>query len=127
MQQMKIKLLLTSALILALSACASVGQPIDLGKVQAFEKGETTKTDVRDSLGSPASSGITSDGETFFIYTFARSRVKASTFIPIAGAFMGGANTDVQTLQLWFDEADVLKNYEFNETTQDVRSGFTSR
>lgn len=94
--------------------------------MQKLEKGESSKQDVRDLLGSPATSGITSDGETFFVYTFARSRVKASTFIPIAGAFMGGANTDVQTLQIWFDEQEIMKNYEFNETTQDVRSGFTS-
>jgi len=112
--------------MLLVIGCASAGRPIDMTAVQQFEKGVTTQQEVRSSMGAPISTGITSEGETFFLYTFARSQVKASSFIPIAGAFLGGTDTDIQTLQIWFDEDGIMKNYTFNETTQDIRSGVNS-
>ncbi|PYE31144.1 outer membrane protein assembly factor BamE (lipoprotein component of BamABCDE complex) [Idiomarina fontislapidosi] len=111
---------------LLISGCASSGTPIDLSAVEQMQKGITTKNQVRSELGSPTSAGITSEGESYFMYVFSRTQVKGESFIPIVGAFVGGATSDIQTLQMWFTEDGVLKNYQFNETTQDVSNGFSS-
>lgn len=117
----------TSVVIaLIIGGCASAGKPINVNKLKQMEKGVTTKQQVRSALGSPSSAGITSEGESYFMYVFARTQIKGESFIPFVGAFVGGSTSDVQTLQMWFTEDGVLKNYQFNETTQDVSSGLSS-
>lgn len=112
--------------IVFLGGCASSGTPINLAAVKQMEKGVTTQDQVKNQLGSPTSAGITSEGESYFMYVFSRTQVKGESFIPIVGAFVGGSTSDIQTLQMWFTEGGVLKNYQFNETTQDVSSGLSS-
>lgn len=110
-------------LALSIVACASVGVQVDSAKVEEIEKGVTTEQEIKETFGNPSSSGITSDGELFYMYTFARSTTNAATFIPVVGLFAGGSNTDMETLQIWFDTEQRVREYHFNKSNMETRLG----
>lgn len=117
----------TLVLLAIISGCASAGRPIDLAALQKLEKGISTQNDVRAAMGAPMSAGIIPDGKSYFMYIFSRSQIKAESMIPIVGLFAGGSKTDIQTLQIWFDENGVMENYLFNESQQDISQGLLSQ
>lgn len=116
-------LTLILAALLLLAGCASAGTQIDATQVSKIEKGVTNQQDIRDMFGSPYSSGITADGETFYIYTFARTTTKGATFIPVVGLFAGGSDTQIETLQIWFDKENKVSQFNFSQSNQEVRLG----
>lgn len=120
------KWLIITVAVLVIGGCASAGKPIDVNALKQMEEGVTTKEQVRSALGAPASAGITSDGESYFMYLFTKTQIKGESFIPFVGAFVGGSTSDIQTLQMWFTEDGLLKNYQFNQTKQDVSTGLSS-
>ncbi|RUO28768.1 hypothetical protein CWE12_10665 [Aliidiomarina sedimenti] len=109
--------------IIWLTGCASAGVQIDPAQIQDIEKGVTTEQEVKNMFGSPNSSGITAEGELFYVYTFARSTTNAATFIPVVGLFAGGSNTDIEMLQIWFDSERKVKEYHFNKSNMETRLG----
>ena len=106
-----------------MAGCASYGNEIDQSQVEIIVKGETTETEVRSMLGSPMSVGISSEGKKYYMYVYTRSQVKASSFIPVVGLVAGGADTNTQTLQVWFDESGVVSSYAYNNTDQEIKTG----
>ena len=109
--------LLLIALVVFLSACATYGNKIDTNYANSIQEGVTTEKEVVSKLGAPFSKGVTPDGDRFYLYTYTHAQTKASTFIPIVGAFAGGANTQTQTLQIWFTKEGVVKSHSFNDTS----------
>ena len=109
--------------IILLTGCASAGIQIDGTRVQDIEKGQTTEQEIKSMFGNPNSSGISSNGELFFVYTFVRSTTNAATFIPVVGLFAGGANTELEMLQIWFDEERKVKEFHFNKSNTETRLG----
>lgn len=59
-----------------------------------FRKGVTTESEVVRSLGSPHSIATSSDGARVLTYTWAHSRVKGTTLIPIVQLFASGAKME---------------------------------
>ena len=94
--------LVVLGLAAALSSCASAGTKIDPNAVAAFVKGKTTVAQAEDALGEPNGTSSAQDGSTILVYTYTHSSVHASTFIPIVGAFVGGADTKSQSVVLRF-------------------------
>jgi hypothetical protein len=84
------KRVLWAGLTLAVGACASAGTKVDPDTVASFVKGRTTVAEAEAALGEPNATSTKSDGSTVLVYTYARSSVRASTFIPLVGAFVGG-------------------------------------
>jgi len=122
------KLLITTLLaLMVLTGCASSGNRIDGNYVGKIKTGETTEQEVRANLGSPMAASIMQDGSKMIIYSFARTELKASTFIPIVGLFAGGANTETETLQVWFDSNGVVTSHSFNQGNIDSSSGLTAK
>jgi len=107
--------------------CASYGKKIDLSSVDKIQKGVTTEAQVKAMLGNPMSVGITAEGKKFMMYMYTQSQTKASTFIPIVGAFVGGADTQTQTLQIWVDENDVVTTYTYNTSNSELNTGLLSQ
>lgn len=72
-------------------------------------KGKTTKQEVLRLLGAPT--GKTDMGEQgeMWRYTYSRTNVRASTFIPIVGAFAGGVDTHTHDMSIGFDTNGVVK------------------
>jgi len=87
---------------LVLTGCASSGTKVDPNTVATFIKGRTTVADAEAALGEPNGTSTAQDGSTTLIYTYARTSVRASTFIPYVGAFVGGADSKTQSTILSF-------------------------
>ncbi|MFD1009085.1 outer membrane protein assembly factor BamE domain-containing protein [Oceanisphaera ostreae] len=117
------KFLASCILCAFLVGCASYGGKIDANAVSQIEKGKTTEAQVYALLGNPMSVGISSEGKKFLMYMYTESQVKASTFIPIVGAFVGGADTNSQTLQVWIDEQGLVSSYAYNNSQTELKTG----
>ena len=93
--------------VIMLAGCASYGKKINLEAVQKIEQGTTTEQEVYALLGKPMSSSITPDGKKFLMYMHIKSQAKASSFIPVVGAFAGGADTQSDQVQIWIENGVV--------------------
>lgn len=85
---------------LFLTACGATGVQVKPTQLTSFKKGETTEAEVVSKLGNPTSQTITSDGNTTVMYSYMAYQARPVTFIPIVGAFAGGA--DVQSSFVMF-------------------------
>ena len=98
------------ALLLSLASCVSVGRKLDQASVEKIKKGETTKEQVLKLIGSPEQVTTLYTGDTVWSYHFFRATAKAVNFVPVVGAFTGGANTQNQMLSLTFGSDGIVKN-----------------
>ncbi len=112
--------------LLALTSCMSMGTKVDQDKLARFEKGKTTYTEVIQQLGKPTQSTINSDGSRMVVYTYMQSQMRAANFIPIVGAFTGGADTENTSVTLNFDKDSVLTNYSATQGSSSMGTGLTS-
>lgn len=112
--------------VLSLSACMSMGKKVDQEKVSQFVKGRTTYTEVVQQLGKPTQSTINSDGSRTAMYIYMQSQANAASFIPIVGAFMGGAESENTTVTLNFDKRSILTNYSASEGGSSMGTGIAS-
>ncbi len=120
------KALLPIALAILLTGCASHGSKINTDYATSMVKGETTQADALKHLGKPVSTAKNSSGDTILTYLYVKSKAKASTFIPIAGAFMGGANTETSYLIATFDRDGILKDWSYTESSTETNTGLTA-
>jgi hypothetical protein len=90
------------SVVLLVAGCASAGTKVDPNTVASFVKGQTTVAEAEQALGEPNGSATKPDGSTALVYSYARTSVRASTFIPIVGAFVGGADSKTQSVVLRF-------------------------
>ena len=115
---MKILVLVCVASILA--GCVSVGRKIDPAKVDRIQKGVTTHAQVVQLLGSPDNLTSQSAGYRTLTYHYIRATPKGESFIPIAGAFMGGANVQQQMVIVHIGPdglvSDVITSYGATES-----------
>lgn len=118
--------LLLVLMSLALSACMSMGTKVDQEKVSQFVKGKTTYSEVIQQLGKPSSSTINDDGSRTIMYMYVQSQAKASSFIPIVGAFVGGADSESTTVTMNFDKKSLLVSYTASEGGMNVGTGYVS-
>lgn len=108
---------------LALSACASTGRQVSQAQLSDFKKGETTIDEVVAKLGTPTTTTLSSDGTRSLSYVFSQTQVHAATFIPIVGAFAGGADSQVNVTTLVFNSDGKLKEFSATESQQTFNMG----
>lgn len=108
-----------------LCGCASSGRRFDTQAAAQIQKGTTTKAQVQQLVGLPQQIGKDSDGNETWSYLYSRSTTKGSTFIPIAGAFMGGANVQNQSLVVKFgpDGVVTFTDLSFGGMSTDMDAG----
>jgi outer membrane protein assembly factor BamE (lipoprotein component of BamABCDE complex) len=105
------KRILTLALMLGLVAgCASVGRKLDQSAVDRIKKGETTRDEVLKSLGSPDQIIRMGNGDVTFQYMYIRATARPESYIPVVGAFAGGANVQNQMLTVTFGPDGIVKD-----------------
>lgn len=115
--------ILTAAL---LTGCASVGNNFDESKVSQIKKGETTENELLQMFGGPQNRSVTSEGQTILTWMYTESSVKGESFIPYAGAFVGGTRSKSKTLNVVLQDGKVQSyaasggGTESRGTTQDV-------
>ncbi len=107
--------------VFAVAGCASAGTKADPNIVASFVRGQTTVADAEAALGEPNASTTASDGSTVLVYTYARSSVRAATFIPLVGGFVGGADTKTQSAVLRFGSDG--KYIDFTTSTGNIGTG----
>lgn len=109
---MKKASLIVTILIFTISlvGCATVGRKLDPAAVEKIEKGKTTRQEVIELIGSPDQMTRDGDGNVTFSYMYVRATAKAESFIPVVGAFAGGANVQNQMVMVIFGPDSVVKD-----------------
>jgi outer membrane protein assembly factor BamE (lipoprotein component of BamABCDE complex) len=120
---MAVLLLFISA---GLAACVSVGRPIDQSAADKIEKGKTTREQVISLMGSPDQITSRGDGSTVFSYHYMRATAKPATFIPIVGAFAGGANVQNQMFIVTLGSDGVVKDFFSTRGGTEADKGFST-
>src|SRR5260221_165227 len=108
------KLLASCLVVLAVVGCASVGNNFDSRQISQIKKGETTESDLVTMFGKPVSQGINSENGSSLTWLYTEATVKGETFIPFAGAFVGGANSKTKTLIVRLDQQGKVTGYDYS-------------
>lgn len=111
------KILAMALAALALAGCAASGVKVTDAHLAGLKPGETTETQVAQSLGAPTMRTRMSDGSTMMIYSYYEMKVRPETFIPFAGAFIGGSDGRTNTVTLRFDPSGKLIDTSSSEST----------
>ena len=105
------RLIITAIFVLGLAACASTGVKVDQSKLSLLTKGKTTYEEAIQAFGKPTNTIMTDDGSKIISYNFISYQARPETFIPIVGAFAGGADTETSFLNMTFDQNNILQKY----------------
>lgn len=92
----------SAALAACLAACAATGVRVTDEQVSALKPGEATEATAVAALGAPTMRTRLADGWVVLVYTYAEVKMRPATFIPIVGAFAGGADTRTSSVSLRF-------------------------
>ncbi len=118
------KVLICLTLSFFLTACASVGNKIDRTYVDRIEKGVTTEAEIRGQLGNPMSVGVNANGEKIMTYMHVASKARPESFIPIAGLFVGGADSETTMFIITLDsDTGVVKDWNYSQSNTGVNTG----
>jgi len=117
------KSVLALSLIVALAGCMSTGVEVSQDQTSSFRTGSTTASDVVTHLGAPTSRSTMPDGSQVMVYSFAASQVHAASFIPIVGAFVGGADTRSSMVMFQFAPDGTLKATTRSDSAMGSRMG----
>lgn len=113
-------------LCVALAACAASGREIKPEQLAQLKKGETTVAQAEAILGKPTNRMVNSDGGTILSYGYSRVQARPETFIPIVGAFVGGADSYGSYVSLVFDNNGVLERYIASQHAAGAGQGLAS-
>ena len=106
-----------------LAGCASAGNKIDPDAVSKIEKGVTTKAQVIALLGNPMSVSLLGDGREMLFWSYARTRLKGATFVPVVGLFKGGSNTNTNAVQVLLNKDKIVEDFTSNDSTIESKMG----
>ena len=81
-------------------SCASAGNNFDDSKISQIKKGETTEADLVKMFGEPQNRSVNSESGLTLTWIYSEAKVKGESFIPYAGAFMGGTRAKSKTLSV---------------------------
>ena len=117
------KKILLTVLFLGLVGCATSGKPIERDKLSQIKEGVTTKEEVINLLGKPEMISLTSDAKEIMMYTHFDYKMRASSFIPIVGLMIGGADMKQQVLQILIDKDGKVEKFIFNDSGSEINAG----
>jgi len=112
-----------TAAALILCGCVSSGTKVTAEQASQFVKGTTTETQVIAKLGEPNSRSAASDGTLTFVYFYVRASADAATYVPIVGAFAGGARGSSNMATFIFGPDKILKDYSTTVTDTRFKNG----
>jgi len=118
--------LIFSLCALALAGCVASGVKVDEKQLSGFQKGKTTYSDVIAQLGTPTSSTLRSDGVRTVAYSYVQAQARPESFIPIVGAFAGGADSRASFVVLVFDADGVLTSFTSSTAQYGMGTGLES-
>ncbi len=108
---------------MATGCATSSGTKVEASSLSFIQKGKTTKSELVSKLGQPDETGVDSNGKETVSWIHSNSRTDAKTFIPIAGAFIGGATSENTALKVILDKRGVVSDYEYTGGRQVSKLG----
>lgn len=88
-----------------------MGRRLDQGAVDSIRVGTTTRSQVVAKLGSPDQVMRDGSGHTTYIYQYMGAQMRPESFIPFVGGLLSGTNIQNQSVQVVFDESDIVRDY----------------
>lgn len=122
---MKTKLAAISLMVL-LSGCVATGVQVSNEQAAAFQKGVSTQAEVIGKLGNPTSTTVLPNGERQLMYIYTQAQARPSSFIPIVGALVGGADSKSTIAIFRFGSDSKLMDYTFNKSEYGTATGFAA-
>lgn len=102
-----------------------MGTQVKPEQLSALKVGKTTMSEVIQSLGKPSVVTTNADGTKMLMYTYAHAQARASSFIPIVGAFAGGGDSNTSMVSLSFKD-DVLTSFNSSQGSMPYGYGASS-
>lgn len=102
------------------SSCASAGNNINESRVTEIRRGSTTESDLIRMFGPPNQRSISGNGESVLTWTYIQANVTPASFIPYAGAFMGGTQSANKSLTV-FLRGNRVTNYTYSGGDMEAR------
>ena len=85
-----------------------VGTRLSTEQTSQIKQG-MARQEVERILGKPGYAGPDGQGGMVVHYIFVETKVRGSTYIPIAGSFVGGTDTEQKQFQVYYDSNDRVK------------------
>jgi hypothetical protein len=108
---------------LVLAGCMSAGVKVDEANLAKFEKGKTTYQQVIAGLGGPTTNTLMPDGRRMLMYTWVDARARPQNFVPLVGAFMGGADTRSSSAIVWIGTDGTLESFSASQSQYGIGRG----
>jgi len=121
------KRIILVVLALGLLGCATSGKPIQQDKVVQIKEGVTTKEEVIALMGKPAIHTLNGDGKEIMMYTHIKANTRASSFIPVVGLFVSGADMKQQSLQILIGKEGKVEKYIFTDSETPMNTGLANQ
>ena len=111
-------------LAVAIAGCSTtIGTPIAKEKVNQIRLGLTTEPDLLLLFGNPSTKTLDPSGNVVLTWVYSNASTKAETFVPVAGAFIGGYNTHVQQLTVLVNRKGRVEKWTMNNSPGEVKYG----
>ncbi len=122
------KIIVAAMMATLLAGCASSGNgklknETEVSMQSKLKEGITTKTQVKDMLGSPDNVSFTDGGKEIWKYSFAKVKVDGTSFIPLYGLFHNGTNGTKKELTVLFKD-DTIEKYTMSESAISTKTGW---
>ena len=127
---MKSSILLSAVCVavLTLVGCASKGneslrKETEMSIGSKLTEGKTTKTEVRQMLGSPLKTSFTDGGLEISTYEFNNVTSDAINYVPILNWLGSSASGTKKELVILFDRANVVQRFSMSESNVKTKTG----
>jgi hypothetical protein len=109
-----------------LSGCMSSGVEVKPEQTASFRPGVTTDHEVVARLGAPTARTTLPDGSTIMTYAFSAAQARPASFIPIIGAFAGGADARSSAVTFRFGPDHLLQGSSSTSSQSGTQLGTTT-
>lgn len=123
-----ILLLVVCVAALTLIGCASKGneslrKETEISIGSKLTEGKTTKTEVRQMLGSPLKTSFTDGGLEMSTYEFNNVTSDAINYVPILNWLGSSASGTKKELVILFDRTNVVQRFSMSESNVKTKTG----
>jgi outer membrane protein assembly factor BamE (lipoprotein component of BamABCDE complex) len=113
---MKSLIAVVTAVVVLTGCGATSGTKVTDQQLAQMQVGKTSYGDAVSVLGQPNGETVLPGGKRILVWAYSEVTTRPETFIPIAGAFVGGADAKSKTVTLTFDADGRLSSTGTNNT-----------
>lgn len=122
------KILISLAIVVLLSACATSGNEKIKDHTQSsisqqITEGKTTKAEIINAFGQATATSFTDDGNEVWTYSYVQSTPHATSYIPLVRWISSSVNVTRKELEIIFNRNDVVSKYTMQVTDRVTNTG----